>query len=261
MPFTFFAHQMVVLPLKQRAPRHFDATALCIGSMAPDLAYPLAHWLAARSHGWIGWVAWGIPFGVVASMIVRTVVAATAFAHLPDAGRLRLHSLRVIGRRRPPWWTTIVGAAIGSGSHIVLDGFTHTGRFGSRWLGLDRYLFTIGGTPFDGARALQYALHIVGTLAGVAMLASIGRRRLLDAWYGDDLVGEARSFRLALPQRVVFWSIVALGLPVAYLWNEATPGLTAFRLIDGLAASTLLACLIPALAPKVLQGAERALTR
>jgi hypothetical protein len=245
VPLTFFAHQSVVLPLKMTRPQWFDATALCIGAMAPDLAYALTYWLAVRSHRFIGFLVWAWPFGILGSIVVRRI-AATVFAHLPDFGPLRVHSLRVLGRRKPRLGVTIVSAAIGAGSHIVLDGFTHKGRFGSRWLGFDRVLFTV---PVKGemtiSRVFQYFGHTVGSVIGLLLLAAIARRHLLDDWYGEGNVADARRFSLTTMQRLVFWVIVACGLFAAVVWPISTEGSTTFRVIDGLAATTLLASLIP----------------
>jgi len=41
MPATFPSHAAAVLPLKLWRPRWFDGVALVVGSMAPDLGYPL----------------------------------------------------------------------------------------------------------------------------------------------------------------------------------------------------------------------------
>jgi hypothetical protein len=254
VPLTFFAHQSVVLPLKMKRPQWFDATALCIGAMAPDLAYALSYWLAVRSHHFIGYLVWGVPFGVIGSVVVRHI-AATVFAHLPDAGPLRVHSLRVLGRRKPRLTVTITSAAIGAGSHIVLDGFTHKGRFGSRWLGLDRVLFRM---PLRGemtiSRVFQYFGHTVGSVIGVLLLATIAKRHLLDTWYGETAVADARRFSLRPLQRVVFWTVATLGLFAAVTWPISTEGSTTFRVIDGLAATTLGASLLPFCRPTTEDG-------
>jgi Domain of unknown function (DUF4184) len=159
VPFTFLAHQSFVLPLKIKRPAWFDATALCVGSMAPDLAYPLGSWLGRRSHTLVGLIVWSIPFTVVASVLVRTQVAPTAFAHLPDAGPFRLHSFRALRRRRPCRLVTVVSAALGSGSHVVIDGFTHTGRF--------------VGVGWARAQGGTYAFEMIDATAAAAYVACL----------------------------------------------------------------------------------------
>jgi hypothetical protein len=250
VPFTFFAHQAVVLPLKLKRPGWFDATALCVGSMAPDLAYPLGPWLGSRSHTFAGLAVWSIPFTVVASMIVRVHVASVAFAHAPDMGRFRLHSFRSLRTRRPSRLVTVVSAALGSGSHVLIDGFTHTGRFGSRLLGWDRTLFN---APIVGAmsiaRVFQYIGHTLGSVMGLSLLALVGRKRLIEAWYGADEVRAARSFALRMRARVVFWSIIASGPPLGVLWARTSGGTVAFEMIDATALTAVVASLVPACRP------------
>jgi hypothetical protein len=251
VPYTFFAHQVPVLPVKLARPRAVDGTALCIGSMAPDLAYPLGEWLSRQSHTAIGVVVWALPTSFAICAVVRRWVAPVAFAHLPDARWLRVHSYRVLGARRPPRWQTVLGAVFGATTHVVIDGFTHDTRFGARWLGLGDVDVTL---PVRGetssADALQLAGHTFGSLAAVALLLYIGRRGLLERWYGAEVVAGARHFVLERRQRVVFWGVVALGVPLGLAWTAATTGVKAFRLIDSVALTTAVACLLPACRPR-----------
>ncbi|MGD9998128.1 MAG: DUF4184 family protein, partial [Ilumatobacteraceae bacterium] len=39
MPFTWFAHQVPAIGVKLARPAWVDATALCVGSMIPDVMY------------------------------------------------------------------------------------------------------------------------------------------------------------------------------------------------------------------------------
>lgn len=257
MPLTFFAHQAPVLPLKIARPEAFDGTALCLGSMAPDLAYPLGSRLNEISHTPLGVVTWAVAFTVAGCLAVRRWVAPTAFAHLPDAGWLRLHSLRVLGRRRPPLRQTVVSGTVGAATHVFIDGFTHPERFGTRWLGLDRMFIDVPllHRTMTVSHALQLAGHTVGSLLGLALLAHVGRRRLVERWYGTPAVRDARAFRIRPVQRVTFWSVVLGGLFVGRWWASVRPGIDAFPIIDSLAVATLLACLLPACRPALHAGA------
>lgn len=251
MPLTFFAHQAPVLPLKIARPRWFDGTALCVGAMAPDFAYPLGPWLSRQSHTAIGVVIWGVPCTLVVCFAIRRYVATTAWAHLPDTSWLRLHSYRVLAHRRPPIRQTIVGGIVGAGSHAFLDGFTHLGRFGASWAGTDDVFVSV---PVRGAvsltRAFQYGGHTLGSLAAIALLVLIARRRLLEQWYGADLVGAVRRFSLQVPQRVLFWSVSAAGMPLGLWWASMTSGVKPFRVIDAVAVTTAVACLLPWTRPR-----------
>ena len=85
-------------------------------------------------------------------------------------------------RRRPLLAVTVLCALLGSASHVVIDGFTHNGRWGAEWLGLDQWV--VADLPVRGeltaARGLQYLGHVGGSLIGLALFAQIGRRRLLE---------------------------------------------------------------------------------
>lgn len=250
LPLTFFAHQSVVLPLKIKRPQRFDATALCVGAMAPDLAYPVSLWLGLRSHRLNGMLIWAIPFTLVACWAVRRWVASTAFAHLPDFGPIRTHSLRAIRHRLPGFKVTLLSATIGAGSHILLDSFTHADRFMSKTLGLDRVLFNMPVRgPMTIARTLQFLGHTVGSVIGLAMMAFIGSRFLIEEWYGHDVVEGERSFTLRLRQRLLFWSIVAVGPIVGAIWSSVMDCSVPFSIIDATGLAVFVAAAIPACQP------------
>ncbi len=251
MPVTFFAHQTVVLPLKKRWPTWFDGTALVIGSMAPDFGYPIRGWVQRHSHQLSGMIVWGLPFTIVVTLALRSWVANTAFAQLPDAGPFRLHSYRVLRHRYTPWWKLVTSSVIGVGSHILVDSFTHKQSFMSRWLGLDRTLFH---APWDSgvsiARTLQYLGHTLGSAACVAMLLVIGRRRLMEQWCGREAVVAARRFKLRPRQRQLFWAITAAGLPLGPAMAYFVRGSVVTKTFMTTAATTAFACSLAACQPR-----------
>lgn len=260
MPLTFFAHQLPALPLKMRWPRYFDGTALCVGSMVPDLSYPFLQ-AGISGHSAEGLIRWCLPATLVITLAIRTWVASSAFAQIPDLGRFRLRSFRVLAARRPAVWQTVTSALIGAITHIWLDSFTHADRNASMFLGLDaRVPFDVRfGPPLTYARMLQGFLHVFGSLACVGILWVIGNRRLLDRWYGEEIVARHRDSYVSTPQRWAFWSIVGLGVPVALIWTIGRPG-AVFHLIDALAISTAIACLVvrPKSSPTVNREATSA---
>ena len=113
-------------------------------------------------------------------------------------------------------------AFLGIGSHIVLDWFTHPGRPGVRWLGYENVRVTAFGVTEPLAGVFQLIGHTFGSLVRVWLLWVIGTRRLLDEWYGADVVVDARRWVPDRAQRLVFWSCVALGLVAGAAW--AWPG-------------------------------------
>lgn len=247
MPITFPAHQAPVLPVKLRWPDHVDATAMCVAAAAPDLAYPLGRWLHDQSHTAIGVVVWAIPLTVVVATVLRWRAASGVFAHLPDMGPLRLRSYRVLGTRRPRLLLTVTSAAFGATTHIVIDGFTHDGRWGANWLGLNRGHYAVPFVPgtFSDARILQYLGHTLGSLAALALFAHIGNRRLVERWYGDATTAAARTVRASGLQHLLFWSI-CLAPPVAAVALSLAAGRPAvFAALGALLAGLLLAGSLP----------------
>ncbi|MGB3736101.1 MAG: DUF4184 family protein [Ilumatobacter sp.] len=219
MPLTWFAHQVPVLGMKLARPRWFEATALCVGSMTPDLMYAFSAYLRVDTHRFPAAFVVGIPFAVVLAVIVRRVLAPVGPAQLPDVGRLQLRSYAVLASRRPHVAVTTTCATLGIGSHIVLDWFTHPGRPGVRWLGYDDTAVTAFGVTEPLAGVLQLIGHSFGSLIGLALLALIGRRRLLEDWYGVDAVEASRVWRPSTRQRSVFWATSVAGLFAGGLWG------------------------------------------
>lgn len=246
MPLTFPAHQAPVLPLKLWRPHLVDGTALCASAAAPDLAYPFGSWVAHESHTAIGVALWAIPFTVLVCAAIRWRAAAGVFAHLPDLGPLRLRSYRVLVRRRPPVAVTLLSALVGSASHVVIDAFTHEGRWGSKWLNLDH---VIGDAPIRGeltvARALQYLGHVGGTVVGLALLIDIGRKRLLERCYGCDAVATDRMVSVSSLQRLVFWTIALVPPFAAAAWASASERNPTFATLAAAVVGLLVAGTFP----------------
>jgi len=209
MPVTFPAHQGLIVPVKLKWPNAIDGTALCISAAAPDTAYALGTWLNAQSHTALGVFVWALPFTLVITSLVRWRAASGIFAALPDLGPLQLRSYRVLGTRRPSIFVTVFSALLGAASHVVIDGFTHAGRFGSNLLGMNDVLFT---APIRGdmtaARVLQYIGHVGGTILFVGALLIVASSGRLERWYGEEAVAEARAVILSPAKRLMFWAAV-----------------------------------------------------
>jgi hypothetical protein len=219
MPVTFVAHQSPALALKVWKPRWFDATALCVGTMAPDLLYAVSDAANVDSHRWLPALAIGLPLSVVATLLIRFAVAPELAPLLPDLGPFRFRSYAVIGSRRPAASQTVGSACIGIATHLVIDGFTHPGRFGPRALGYDDISVTIAGITRPLAGVFQWVGHLGGSILAVGLLLHIGRHRLLDRWYGAEVVGWARAARPGTRRRVV--AVVGLvgGATIGLRWG------------------------------------------
>jgi hypothetical protein len=211
VPVTFPAHQGLIVPVKLRWPRAVDGTALCIGAATPDLAYPLGPWLSAQSHTILGLLVWSVPATLVMAALVRWRAADGIFASMPDLGPLRLRSYRVLGWRRPAIVVTAISAVVGSGSHVLIDGFTHAGRWGASALGLNDEVGTVPiRGALTGAQVLQYLGHVGGSLLFVGALVTMASSSHLESWYGADAVARARLAPGSRGGPILFWVLILL---------------------------------------------------
>ena len=251
MPFTFFAHQVPVLPLKTWRPRWFDGTALVISSMAPDLAYAFGP-TVLHGHHLDGLFTICVPMTLTVTFVVRRFVADVAFAYL-DHPRFQLADFRALATRRPPVWQTVISAVLGAGSHILLDSFTHDFGWGARVLGWNHpVIFHLLGRDFTVARTLQYVGHTFGSITCVVMLWLLTRRGRMADWYGTHVIQAARSCHVTRRQRLAFWTVT---LMFGMLSSAATIGQGAtirslFVIIWGLGVGVFVASLLPICRPR-----------
>lgn len=193
MPFTFLAHQAPVLGLKLAAPRWFDGTALAIGSMAPDLVFIFGGTRAAiDGHSWAGQLQVCLPLTMVLTVLTKKVASRVVVPHLPDAGRFHVHDYaRLAGWRITPanLLVATLSASIGSVTHVALDAFTHSFGWGvHRFPALSTVMLTLpSGRSVPVYDVLQLGGSALGAAVALGLLARIGRRRLLLAWYPEEL--------------------------------------------------------------------------
>ena len=90
---------------------------------------------------------------------------------------------------------------------------------GPRLLGYDNVELSIFGHRAGLASWLRYLGHSVGSIVAVALMWHIGRCRLVDEWYGHEVVSEARAFHGTPQQRVAFWLVVGGGLAAGSMWG------------------------------------------
>jgi len=242
MPLTFPAHQGLIAPIKIRWPQKLDATALCIAAAAPDFAYPLGAWLNHQSHTVIGLLAWAIPFTILSTKIVRWRAANGIFAYMPDLGPLRLRSYRVLSNRKPNFLTTVTSTILGASSHVLIDGFSHSGRWGANLLNLNDEIGTI---PFRGtltiARSIQYFGHLFGSLSFILLLLYIAKTRRLEKWYGQKEVQNARKITTNRKHQTLFWLITLAPPLISMFIASRTNNSIIFLPITTLVISILLA--------------------
>lgn len=201
MPFTP-SHVAAILPLRGRMSGALPFAALAIGSMSPDLPYylPGVRGLSALTH-----TAWAVPsldvvLGLVAWLLWRWLAPALKeLAPVAIQQRWRLPS------ERPRWWGVLLALAIGAATHVLLDEFTHVGRFGATHLAVLAASYPSPlGSSWEGYRWAQYLLGAIG----LGILAWVGWRTPADsvaaqpvpagplAWLGGRHLRADRCWRL-----------------------------------------------------------------
>jgi hypothetical protein len=201
LPFTYFAHQVVVIPLKCARPRWFDGTALCAGSMAPDFAYALSGTrLEFASHTIAAQLLWSVPCAWLIAWSFHRHIAQPLGAQLPGVLGAEV---RALAHSRPAVWITCLSGFIGGLSHVFIDGFTHgRGWAVQRLPSLQRVVTEVAGMPIAEWQLLHYLGHSFGSMAGLLLMAALVERRQFSRWNG--LVIEPVPARSAASGRFVF---------------------------------------------------------
>lgn len=229
MPFTFFAHQAPVLPLKARWPRYVSGLGLVLGSMAPDLGYFLIGIGATRDwHRAHGAVLYCLPVAMVLFLLVTRLIAAPFARHVPQLGAFRLRDWAYLeAQPRTLRHLGIVALSIlfGVATHLAWDLFTHDGS----WMGnyvpfLENRVLHVAGRGVRGANVLWVVSTVLGGGYALHFLHTMGRDRLLRRWAEARLVGSTGGIEPDAPaalSHVSFWAPVVVatvvGAVLAYL--------------------------------------------
>jgi hypothetical protein len=225
VPFTFLAHQAPILPAfgSGRRPLRWkvDGVALVVGSAMPDLLYVFSGTsLAFNTHAFLTLWWTSIPISVVVAIAFRRVVAGPLSVHLPQ-DELHLRDYGTVAVRRPSLLSTLLCAAIGAYTHVLLDEPTHADTWlAAHWSPLRWVVFTYGGHGYHVTSVLQYGLSVVLGCVTVWWLWWSGRRRLLLAdgarppSYGSTATSARR-----------LWGCTAVGVVVGIALLVTTPHL------------------------------------
>lgn len=170
MPFTP-AHVSIVLPLLRLQPQFVSATALVIGSIAPDFEYFLKMSVNGEySHTLLGILYFNIPITIVLSFLFHGVVKQNLIRNLPVFFQYRLENLRTFNFKKSfqdHYGIFIISAGLGSGSHLFWDAFTHNDGYFAQRISLYKEVVI----PFDGVRyPLFYGLQHISTWVGLTVL-------------------------------------------------------------------------------------------
>jgi hypothetical protein len=179
MPFTI-SHTAAVLPFLRHFRRWRVASALVIGSMAPDFGF-LLPWRMPRfeTHSAIALLTFSLPAGLVTYWLFQRVIKSAVREVLPDGAYQRSQESAAIADTRSPWQWAIAALAILAGAltHLVLDAFTHEGARGVHMLPvIDDWLIDVAGHRLPGTRFLQDASSVVGMILVVFLLVRALRK-------------------------------------------------------------------------------------
>jgi hypothetical protein len=160
MPFPL-AHPVAVFPLRRFCPSYLSLPALIAGSLAPDVAYISGDkGLSDVSHELLG----GMCFGLIVGLLMLWVFygpGRKGVNLLPSPYRERLLPIF----QQPPGTATtvVISLLIGTGTHLLLDSFTHS----HGWLVLhlsvlQSPVFKFMGRQVKLCHLLWYACSFVG---------------------------------------------------------------------------------------------------
>jgi hypothetical protein len=168
MPFTF-AHPAIVIPLTKL--KWFSATALILGSMAPDFEYFIRMRIyGSFSHSLAGVFLFDFPLVLFLAFIYHNWVRDELLINLPVFLRKHLIVYKNFNWNiyfRQNVLGVAISALIGIASHILWDAFTHPNGFFVENISVLRGSFVLGGIRFKVFNTLQHASTVVGLAAMV----------------------------------------------------------------------------------------------
>ena len=198
MPFTP-AHPALVLPLIRW--RYVSATALIIGSMAPDFEY----FFKMSVNGAHGHTLWGalyfdLPVTFLLAWLFHTVVKRNAILNLPGFLQRKFQdtlALDFMTYFKSHVAIFIVSAIVGTVTHILWDNFTHNDGY---FAGVIPAYKTVV-VPYEGVRyPLFYALQNISSGVGltIVQLYALLKKPMDNA-----------AAKLYLP-RIDYWALLAV---------------------------------------------------
>jgi Domain of unknown function (DUF4184) len=167
MPFTP-AHAAIVLPFIRQ--RWFSATALIIGSMAPDFEYFFKMSVRSEhSHTTAGLFYFDLPVTVALCLVFHLMVKRNLILNLPPFLQRRFQDtleLDFLQYVKTNWHIFLISAILGAASHLFWDNFTHSyGYF------VQRFSFYDKTFPFQGVNyPMFYALQHISTAVGMTSI-------------------------------------------------------------------------------------------
>lgn len=182
MPFTL-AHPAAIVCLKNK---HFNFTALILGSIAPDFLY----FINFRSYGYFGHELLGLflvnlPICFLLAYIFHNVMKSNLISHLPRPFDSWYGYLRTEKFILHSWNDVLVfaySALIGMITHVVWDGFTESSGFFVKHINwLSHKIFIGEETGIYIYKLIQYGSTVIGGIIVLIALYMLrdNRKRIL----------------------------------------------------------------------------------
>lgn len=243
MPFTV-AHVAAILPFVGRGGwrRHLDPTALVLGSMAPDFDYFLhGRMQGGVAHTLPGLLLFDLPMTIVLWLSWRFICLEPVLFSLPQVLTVRMNWDR---SRAACLHAIVLGAVVGSASHLLWDGFTHAS---TPIVAAIPVLRTVVDLPGLGPMAAYRGLQHGSTLVGLGLIAHWAFVRWPHADRGDLPRSSLTPLRMLLPSTCLMGGAMGLGLGIwKYGLGTGEIGNVVVLIIDGWLLGLLLGAIVVA---------------
>ncbi|HEY1170730.1 MAG TPA: DUF4184 family protein [Verrucomicrobiae bacterium] len=202
MPVTH-AHPAAVLPLIVYGRRIFSASALVIGSMAPDLPYFFFLDLSRKeTHNLSGIFLWCLPLGLCVYALYHWFLRPALLDHFsPHDWQANPAFSEPRGFTFSSLIVIVISLIIGAATHNFWDSLTHgTGWFPERYSIFHEHFWPVRSYPLY--RVLQYLSGIFGTIIVVwFFLRTLASHQLIlwqdRAWRKSFLIRTLRLLAIA----------------------------------------------------------------
>jgi hypothetical protein len=225
MPFTL-SHPAAIIPFRRYAGQSTSLCALVIGSISPDFVYffPLGI-KAAFSHSMLGIFLFCIPASLIVYVSYYLLMRQPLLAIMPDAIAARMNPQAKWIPAGISSMLVIAGSfAIGAGTHVAWDAFTH----GNTFVVKNFQFLRTPVSPADGLRMPLYKVlqHLSSVLGLIVLTVSVLR------WMRRTPKKFMRSHRLSpMAQALVVAGILAAGFGGGMVGSMTWPARTVERVI------------------------------
>lgn len=183
MPFTL-AHPAAVVPFVGRNTRYIDATALVLGTMAPDFEYFLRFKAyGVIGHTFTGFLYFNLPLVFIAATLWHFAIKKPFILSLP-----KRFGIVFINNYEEKWRPNnifsllvfIISALIGMGTHVLWDSFSHANAFFVTRIPILSKYVSIMGNRVGVYKIVQYGSALVGFVIILSYIYYKSKNKKLD---------------------------------------------------------------------------------